>query len=884
MGRVWPNPPLVGREPALAEIRAALTAGTRPALVVCGPPGVGRSRLLRETADLAEASGWTALRIRASASATRLPFAGLVQALPMLGGREGVQLLREAAAHLEANARDGRACIVVDDAHLLDGDSTAALVHLALIGRALVVCAWPSGEGGGGDWETLAAPGLDLEPLSPGQTRTLLAAADPEVSDPVVEELHAITGGLPLYLVELVRGGALGRPAQQVGLVRPRDGTVAGTTRLRDFVVARLAGTTPAARAAVEVLAYAGPVPVTVLEGLGIPAPDLLAAEAAQLLLTRRSGAGLEAELAHPLLGELIRARQSCLHQREIARGLCAVVAAGYQPGLVRAACWRLDAEIGVDAEELVTAARCALAGREVVVATRLARAAVAAGSGPATGLLAELLIRSGDSDGAHALLVPLVADALSRPHPREAHLPLSRLCAWHARNLVLGRAEVAGAQATLARAWEQLPAGRAVTAAARADLDAGAGEVSTALTESARVIGDGGADSDALTQAWAARCLALTQAGRLDDAAHAGRTATRLYREQAGDSWSFLQNHCLVTEVGAALASGRLDRAAAIVEDRLSRARAAGWLPGVICWSQWWAAIELERGLPRAAAARLRTVDSWDRELRLPHLAWLRAQRPRLLAVALAQAGDAAAAEVAAARLTVPPPAYGSVDLWGGSVRGWLLAARGLTHQAVEAALADAARAEAQGRLLWCLVALHQGVRFGHADLVLPRLLAIGDRVGGHLPTVYLGHAQAAAQQDPVGLAEAAARYQELGMHLAQAEALTQAAHAHELAHRCRAAKALRTRALLAVDRCDGAGTPLLATLTRADALTPRQREIAELAWSGLSSRQIADRLSISPRTVDNTLGHTYRKLDICRREELGALFEESKSALGTR
>jgi DNA-binding CsgD family transcriptional regulator len=51
---------------------------------------------------------------------------------------------------------------------------------------------------------------------------------------------------------------------------------------------------------------------------------------------------------------------------------------------------------------------------------------------------------------------------------------------------------------------------------------------------------------------------------------------------------------------------------------------------------------------------------------------------------------------------------------------------------------------------------------------------------------------------------------------------------------------------------------------------LTPREREIALLAAAGESSREIADRLVISVRTVDNHLQNAYRKLGVTRRQDL--------------
>jgi len=72
----------------------------------------------------------------------------------------------------------------------------------------------------------------------------------------------------------------------------------------------------------------------------------------------------------------------------------------------------------------------------------------------------------------------------------------------------------------------------------------------------------------------------------------------------------------------------------------------------------------------------------------------------------------------------------------------------------------------------------------------------------------------------------------------------------------------------------CEGARPPTLLGAPVVAALTAREREIATLAASGLSSREIADRLVVSVRTVDNHLQRAYRKLGVTRRRQLaGAL-----------
>lgn len=57
---------------------------------------------------------------------------------------------------------------------------------------------------------------------------------------------------------------------------------------------------------------------------------------------------------------------------------------------------------------------------------------------------------------------------------------------------------------------------------------------------------------------------------------------------------------------------------------------------------------------------------------------------------------------------------------------------------------------------------------------------------------------------------------------------------------------------------------------------LTKAQRAVAELVGAGLTSKEIAERLYLSPRTVDNHLAQIYRRLDIPSRSKLAALMAD--------
>ena len=64
---------------------------------------------------------------------------------------------------------------------------------------------------------------------------------------------------------------------------------------------------------------------------------------------------------------------------------------------------------------------------------------------------------------------------------------------------------------------------------------------------------------------------------------------------------------------------------------------------------------------------------------------------------------------------------------------------------------------------------------------------------------------------------------------------------------------------------------------------LTATERRVAELAATGLSSRQIAEQAFMAPKTVGNVLGRVYEKLGIHSRAELGARMGEGTPGDGS-
>ncbi|AZQ32898.1 helix-turn-helix transcriptional regulator [Streptomyces cyaneochromogenes] len=140
-----------------------------------------------------------------------------------------------------------------------------------------------------------------------------------------------------------------------------------------------------------------------------------------------------------------------------------------------------------------------------------------------------------------------------------------------------------------------------------------------------------------------------------------------------------------------------------------------------------------------------------------------------------------------------------------------------------------------------------------------------------GRLTGVFAAHADALAQGDGAALDRVAEQLEERGFLLFAAEAHAQAVRAHRDP---RAARTARTRAVALARRCQGARTPALSGLVLGE-LTARQRQIVTLAAAGLSNRQIAEKLTLSVRTVGNHLYSAYARLGASDRGALPWLVE---------
>jgi DNA-binding CsgD family transcriptional regulator len=143
----------------------------------------------------------------------------------------------------------------------------------------------------------------------------------------------------------------------------------------------------------------------------------------------------------------------------------------------------------------------------------------------------------------------------------------------------------------------------------------------------------------------------------------------------------------------------------------------------------------------------------------------------------------------------------------------------------------------------------------------------------------VMADHARALVASDPGLLLSASDRFGAMTAWWMAAESAAAAARIFERRGQTRAAKAATRAAQGFATRCDGMGPSVLESRSGPMRLTRRESEIAALAAAGRSSKEIAERMHLSPRTVENHLYHAYVKLGVTDRAGLGAALATAAS-----
>ncbi|HET6951442.1 MAG TPA: LuxR C-terminal-related transcriptional regulator [Acidimicrobiales bacterium] len=867
-----PDWPLVGREQELTVLRDLLTGSAPGGVVLAGPSGVGKTRLGHECLLVAEQAGLATAGVIATRSAARLPFGAVAPllhaALPEPGTIDDrADLLRRSVAALAEQSDSRRLLLFVDDAHLLD-DASATLVHqVAATGAVTVLATVRAGEPAPDPvialWKDGLAERVEVGPLGPESISELLAAVlggpvDPATAVQFTERCQ----GNALFLRELVMGalddGSLADDGGMWRLGRP----LSPSARLVEIVEARLGRLEEDERALMELVAYGEPLGTAELASLSDPA-TAETLERRDLLASRLDGRRLQVHLAHPIYGDVVRARTPALRARMIARSLADAVEGSCperREDILRVATWRLLAG-GGHPHVLLEGATIARWRYDFPLAESLARAAVDAGAGFDAALLAALVTGlQGRRDEAEAELAGLAGEAAD--DGRRGQVAIARFDNALVRTArdelgVLDEAE----RAITNPDWHDRIASRRLslvltTRGPRAGADA------TRLL-AARVGGE------ALDFARLVGAYSLARLGRLDAALEVAAQA-RTARQSLDSRLVWYPWWHTVTECLALLYAGRFPEAERIVAAHHRQALAEGSAEAQAAFAVLGADAVGDRGRVRTAARRAREALAVDQGLgrlvfaRRDHIAGA-------LALALAGQADAAADELSAVdALGVAPLPGDEVDLL--QARAWTAAAAGDLPWACDQFEHAADQGELIGDLVGEVTALHALARLGRARDVRDRLGHVAGRIDGDLAPARAAHTDALAEGDAAALDAVGHDFESMGADLLAAEAAADAAVALRRSGELREAAAAERRAGMLAERCEGPATPALHAIDARARLTPAERDTAVLAAAGRANKEIASQLHVSSRTVENRLQRVYEKLGVSGRTELPA------------
>ena len=920
-----------GREAELVAIRdelGRLAAGASAAIVIEGGAGIGKSRLLAEVLGLARALGARVCMSAGDPGETLVELSVLLAALfdgpePLLDRAELAGLraesgqrywvLRDLQSLLERAALETPILIAIDDAHWADGGTAAALralpVRLSGLPIAWVVATRPSyGSAAGRAIDQLGrgATIVRLGPLDDGAVEQLASELLGGTADEGISALLDEAGGSPYLLVELLLG------LRDENRIRVADGRAELVdrrlpSRVQDGMRERLGRLSEAANTAATVAASLGRTFTydELARTLGWPPSDMLGPVnellATSVLVERND----ELSFWHDLTREAVRASVPASARRALDRQAAGVLLEGgalpvevamqladsAEPGDEVAVSTLFDAAQTLVSTDPATAADFARRALQIAPVQHPRR-------GELVGLTAIALHIAGRSDDAIAFADTALREIL--PSQQEAEIRLSiagmfsispeiRIAAGRVALTLPGVSDTVRARHLACLFHNLVTAGRIeearaslgeARAAAVSPIDARA-SFTLRLAESALAYADDRFDPalDLVTAAYRDGIFAgddqrlrlahmwhgevLSALDRYDDAfAIAADGMAAAQRDRQGWAYEMFD----VWHGRMLLRVGRLSEATAVLEERFdledgSRAAAVLDAAGIVALGR----LALHQG-DRRQVRRLVGIAHVMFERGTPavrgHAAWL-------LALIASAEGDPAAAkrwvctgleahdrpilprfpmdigdEVQLARIAI---AAGDEDL----ARLALVSAGRRSKQNPGVASIAGVAAHVSGLIERSPDHLGDAVRlFGNGPRRLELASALED-LGAHL-----------ADDDRESAVDA------LGHALTDYTETGATWDAGRVRRRLRAL-GVRRRILVAEPETQGWG-----------ALTAAELAVAPLVAEGLTNREVAERLFLSPHTVNSHLRHIFIKLGIHSRVELVRLVTRSGPA----
>ena len=927
--------PVVGRAPERQALRRGVDAavgGTGAVVLLTGPPGIGKTRVLEVLAEDAASAGvpvrWG--RVAEEGAPPLWPWRRVLEALPeggtaveaVLAALTSASPEDAAAARLAtttaladalvASAQPAGLVVVLEDLHWADTASIALLRHLAADVRRSRLLVVGSSRDSGSLVEALpdliplpAVEVLELGPLSVAGVAAYLSAAAGRPVDPAAVALvHERSGGNPLYVRTLTRvlGSAL---LEGVPVDADVSRRLAESSELRHLVAAVLRPLDEGVRHVVAVAGVLGEEvePALLAEVAELPrdqVDEALEAAAVAGLLTSVPDAPGRRRFAHALVRDGVRGELSDQARRQwhvrAATALEGRVAAQPHRAAEVATHWLRGADEPAERQRAVRWAR------------RAAEQAVTVAPAEAARLLSEALAAGapgGIDDGERAEVLVALATAEYGAGRMSSSLQHCRAAADAAE--AAERADVVAAAALVVR---------------------GVGHplVATALLELCdRALRRGPHPPATAARLLAQQALARAELGQVEPARRAAREALAA-AEQCGDPQALLVALHAGVDTLDAVAPPQERRA--LAERALQVAPASGQ-PLTRLWAHLWRLdAAYQAGDPTAVDEEVARIEHLATDSGLPLARWhlLRVQAARHANRGRLAEARAANAEAGALALQLQDgSAWGMTNAFKlclAMVTGdpadlgpdWLsemaaapeipivvacsAGALLLLGRREEAALRFAqvlplaAELSRDGRwagTLDALVEVAEGLGDVAAaevlhDLLLPTAPWSGGPGAGNMFATGSGWRQIARMAAVAGRRDEAREAFERALPVdlrlgAQCDTVHVRLGLAELLAPDDPGRARRLAAEAAAD-ARRIGMPgslrradvLLAGLSAAvpDPLSPREREVALLVAQSLSNREVAARLVLSERTVESHVRSILSKLGLSRRTDV--------------
>lgn len=859
------------------EFRQALAALDETAacsgVALVGESGVGKSTLARYLADTLRSNGRTVRFALGTATCRAVPFGAFYRSVTVDTAREPAEML--AAAH-RTLAQEMNLVIVVDDAQLLDPLSATLVHQLAVDGRTrLIVVVRPDDDVPDAVialWKDRLLLRLPIEAFSWAQTEELARAVlGGAIDTHLVDELYRRTMGNLLFLRGLLS------PGRESGVLVPTEtgwrlrGPLHESDELYQLLKFRLCSLRPEELKVVEIVAAAEVLDWEILRGL-CDADAVARLERRGSIQLVPDGPHLVARLIHPVVGEaalrhagVIRTRQlNSVLAQQLSRQI-RISALPDERNQIRVAQFMMRSDLPPDLAVITQAAANAVAMSNIVAGEELARFAVDHGGGLAAGtVLAEAMSWQGRGAEAEAVL------AAFDPGGADPLLTVRWGC-LRAANLFWGCGRIDEARAVLAALQ-----GRVDTAAIPDLVEAMKVSFAFFCGDVPRAIATGLSicESEAAPPAtvWAAMSTswALALTGRFAECHRIAETGLQAAALGGAGPQRFA---IALAEVMALTVAG--DLAAADRVWQRYGALAVGVREAEAIVKAVRGLVNLTRGALASACEAFRdavsAMSSGFPSGLLMLVSALSAQTEagcgnrQAAATALQRSEDAHGPHVA---VFMP-----ELEL----ARAWVLACDGQTSSARRQAIRAAGVARRSGMCAVEMRALHTAVRFGDRSQA-ERLSELAQMLAAPLPDAIAAHARALSEHDGRLLDEVADRFAEIGAMALAADAAAQAMH--EYARAGERAKGLESgaRAHWMAGKF-GLNSPAIESAAQPLPISDREREIAAMVAAGMSNREIADRLSVSVRTVEGHLYRTFSKLHIQSRDQLARLISVASS-----